>query len=142
MLFIHPIIQFLAFLLACYVFYLGIKRFQHLHLKQKVIFKWKQHVFWGQIALGTVFVGMLGGVSMVYIHWRSYFITGLHAKIAIILAPLLAFGFLSGRYMNSKKKKRKWLPFIHAINNVVILLLTLVQIATGWRILSTYVLGL
>ena len=102
MLWIHPIFQFLVFILACYVFYLGSQRFRSLHLKQRVTFKWKRHVVSGQIALGVFLAGMVGGIVMVYACWRNYFITGLHARVAIILVPLIIFGFFSGLYMNHR----------------------------------------
>ena len=141
-LFIHPIVQFLSVILACYVLYLGLKRFFNLHLKRRnVPFLWKRHVVFGLVALATLLAGMAGGILMVYTYWRSYFITGLHAKIAIVLLPLILFGMLSGLYMNFKKRKRKWLPLLHAANNAILLLLSLAQIVTGWKILTTYVVG-
>ena len=141
MLFVHPVFQFLAFILACYVFYLGLQRLRTLHLKHSVAFLWKRHVVLGLIALGTFLGGMIGGIIMVYMYWRNYFITGLHSRVAIVLVPLILFGVFSGLYMHLNKKKRKHLPILHAVNNAVLLFLSLVQIVTGWKILSTYVLG-
>jgi len=141
MLFIHPVFQFLAFILACYVFYLGWQRLRSLHLKQSVAFPWKRHVVLGLIALGTFLAGMIGGIMMVYMYWRNYFITGLHSRVAIVLVPLILFGIFSGLYMHFKKRKRQRLPLLHAANNAVLLFLSLIQIITGWKILSTYVLG-
>ena len=141
MLFIHPILQFLTFILACYVFYLGLQRFFSLHLRRNLPFLWKRHVVLGLVALATFLAGMAGGIVMVFTFWRSYFITGLHAKVALILLPLLLFGILSGLYMNFKKRKRMLLPLLHAANNVILLFLIVTQIVTGWKILTTYVLG-
>jgi hypothetical protein len=138
---IHPIMHFLVFILACYVFYLGMKRFFSLHLKQNIPFPWRRHVLLGIVALATFLAGMPGGIYMVYAYWRSYLITGLHAKIAISLLPFMAFGMLSGLYMNADKKKRKWLPIFHAANNAIVLLLVMAQVITGWKILTKYVLG-
>jgi len=140
-LFIHPILQLLTFILACYVLYLGLQRFFSLHLEWNVPFRWKRHVVSGIFALATFLAGMAGGIVVVYTFWRSYFITGLHAKVALVLLLLLSFGMLSGLYMNFRKKKRKWLPLLHAANNVILLFLSVIQIVTGWKILSTYVLG-
>jgi len=64
---IHPIIQFSAVLLTLYVFYLGVQRFRFFHLYQKTVFRWKRHVLLGEIALGTLLGGMMGGVTMVYL---------------------------------------------------------------------------
>ena len=142
LLFIHPIVQFLAFILACYVLYLGYQRFLSLHMKKNVPFLWKRHVILGSIALVMLSAGMTGGIVMVYTFWRSHFITGLHAKVGWILVPFILFGILSGLYMNAKKGKRKWLPLLHMADNVIVLLLCVAQIITGWNILTNYVLGL
>ena len=137
----HPIIQFTALILACYVFHLGYHRFSGVYLKQKVPFLWKRHVSLGAVALITFLAGMVGGIIVVYTYWRSYLITGLHAKVAITLLPLIVFGLVSGIIMNASRKKRKWLPILHGANNAIVLILALVQVFTGWKILRTYVLG-
>jgi hypothetical protein len=142
MLFIHPVIQLLAIFLAFYVFYLGVERFRMLHLHQRVAFKWKRHVGLGLVALATLLAGMLGGMSMAYLQWRSFLITGTHANVALVMAPLILFGLLSGLYMDRKKRKRRVLPLIHGLNNVTVLILALVQMVTGWWILKTFVLGI
>lgn len=138
---IHPIVQFSALILTCYVFYLGYQRFSSVYLKQNVPFLWKRHVSLGVVALVTFLAGMAGGILMVYIYWRSYLITGLHATVAIVVFPLIVFGLVSGIFMNAKKKKRKWLPILHGANNTLVLILALVQAVTGWNILRNYVLG-
>jgi len=142
MLLVHPMVQFSAICLACYVLYLGYGRLLSLHLRQTVPFLWKRHVTLGLVALLTLFAGMAGGIAMVYTFWRSYFITGLHAKIGLVLVPLILFGIGSGLYMNAKKRKRKWLPLLHMANNLALLVLCVAQIITGWNILTKYVLGL
>ena len=141
LLFIHPVVQFITFILACYVFYLGYQRFSSLHRKKNAPFLWKRHVSLGIVALATFLAGMAGGLLAVYTYWRSYLITGLHAKVAIFLLPLMIFGLLSGLYMNAKKKKRKWLPILHGANNAVLMILAFTQVITGWKILRNYVLG-
>jgi hypothetical protein len=141
LLFIHPAIQLITFILACYVFYLGYQRFSSLHMKKNVIFLWKRHVSLGTVTLATFLAGMAGGLLAVYTYWRSYLITGLHAKVAIVLLPLMIFGLLSGLYMNAKKKKRKWLPILHGANNAILMVLALTQVITGWKILRNYVIG-
>ena len=59
MLSIHPIIMFVATLLALYVFGLSIQRFRFLHLKQKAVFNWKRHVLLGEIVMITWLGGLL-----------------------------------------------------------------------------------
>jgi hypothetical protein len=141
LLIIHPIIQFSAIVLALYVFYLGVHRFRLLHLGQKTTFRWKRHVLLGTIAMGAWLGGMLGGVIMVYSHWHGFLVTGTHGKVALTMAPFIIFGLCSGLYMDRSKKKRKLLPIIHGVNNLVVLILALTQIVTGGGVYQSFVLG-
>jgi hypothetical protein len=141
MLFIHPIIQILAILLALYVFYLGLHRFRALHLKQKVAFNWKRHVILGKIVLISWLTGMLGGAVMAKVTWHRFLVTGTHGKVALVMLPPILFGLFSGLYMDRRKKMRTLLPLLHGINNMVILALTGYQITTGWWVVNVYVLG-
>ena len=141
MLSIHPIIQLSATCLCLYVFYLGVQRFWSLHLKQKVKFNWKRHVLLGKIVMATWLAGILGGVSIVYIYWHGFLLTGIHGKVTLVILPLILFGLFSGLHMNRKKKKRTLLPFVHGLVNLTILVLALYQISTGWWVYNVYVLG-
>jgi hypothetical protein len=138
---VHPIIQGLATLLALYVFFLGVQSFRFLHLDQGVAFKWKWHVFLGKIALGAWLVGIVGGMSMVYFYWYGFLMTGAHGKVALVMVPFIIFGLASGQHMNHNKKKRKALPLIHALSNLVLLILALTQLLTGWWVYRVFVLG-
>ena len=141
MLSLHPIVQCLAILLALYVFFLGLTRFRLLHLHHKTVFHWRQHVALGEIALCVLLAGMAGGIIMVYITWHGLFITGIHGKIALVMAPLIIFGFISGLYMNHAKKKRRILPFVHGLNNLVVLIMAISQIISGAWVYRVFVLG-
>lgn len=141
MLSIHPIIQLSAICLGLYVFYLGVQRFRSLHLKQKVKFNWKRHVLLGKIVMATWLAGILGGVSVVYMTWHGFLVTGIHGKVALVILPLILFGLFSGLHMNRKKKKRTFFPFVHGLVNLTILILALYQISTGWWVYNVYVLG-
>lgn len=141
MLAVHPIIQFLAILLALYVFSLGLQRFRFLHLQQKSIFRWKRHAALGKIALGLLLAGMLGGMAMVYVYWHGFLVMGIHGKVALAMVPFIIFGVGSGLYMDHKKKNRKLLTFIHGLNNLVVLVLALTQVVSGWWIYRSFVLG-
>lgn len=141
MLSVHPVIQGSATLLALYVFFLGVQRFRFLHLYKGVAFKWKQHVFLGKIALGAWLVGVVGGMTMVYFYWYGFLMTGTHGKVALVMVPFIIFGLASGQYMNHNKKKRKVLPLIHALSNLVLLILALTQVVTGWWVYRVFVLG-
>jgi len=138
---IHPIVQFLAILLALYVFYLGLRRFRFLHLHHKVVFRWKRHVALGGIALGVLLAGMLGGMAVVYIYRHGVFLTGIHGEVALVMVPFMIFGLVSGLYMNRKKKQRRILPFIHGLNNLAVLVMALSQIVSGSWVYRAFVLG-
>ncbi len=141
MLSVHPVIQGSAILLALYVFFLGVQRFRFLHLSQKTVFRWKRHVLLGEIALGAWLVGIVGGMTMVYFYWYGFLMTGTHGKVALVMVPFIIFGFASGQYMNHNKKKRKVLPLIHGLSNLVLLILALTQVVTGWWVYRVFVLG-
>jgi hypothetical protein len=141
MLVIHPIIQFSAVMLTLYVFYLGVQRFWSLHLHQKTLFRWKRHVLLGKIAMLALAGGMMGGMTMVYLYWHGFLITGIHGKIAFVMALFIIFGSASGLYMNHNKKKRTALPMIHGLNNFMLLIFALTQVITGWRVYMQFVLG-
>jgi hypothetical protein len=138
----HPITQVLATLLALYVFHQGLQRFRALHLNQSALFRWKQHVVLGEIALGMWLAGLLGGAVAVYVSWKGFFITETHGEVALVMVPFIVFGLASGLYMHYKKRPRKVLPLIHGLSNLVALVLACVQVATGWGVYRMYVLGL
>lgn len=141
MLAIHPIIQVWALVAALYAFCLGVQRFRFLHLHKKTAFKWKRHVVFGEIALGIFLLGMLGGMTVVYLYWHGFLITGSHGNIALVMAPCVVFGLVSGLYMNVRKKKRRVLPLVHGLNNLLVLILGLCQVYTGWWVYKTFALG-
>jgi hypothetical protein len=143
MLWIHPIVQVCAIVLAWYVFYLGTQRFRYLHLHQNAVFSWRRHAVLGVIALGVLLAGIAGGMIMVHMHWQGFLITGIHGDMGLfIMAPLIVFGTGTGLYMNYRKKKRRILPLIHGLNNLLILILASFQVVTGWGVLRTFVLGM
>ena len=137
---IHPAAQFTAILLAYYAAYLGLQRTQSLHFGKTAKFQRQRHVITGAIAL----IAMLGGIGAGFImvaRFLQHPDIGLHEIIAKTLLPLLLFGLCSGFYLYFKPGKRKIIPVIHALNNLLILLLVLVQIFTGWQVYQRYVLG-
>ena len=141
MLVIHPILQFLAILLALYVFYLGLQRFRSLHLHQTVVFPWKRHAVLGETALGVLLAGMVGGMAVVYLYRHGVFLTGIHGEVALMMVPFMIFGLVSGLYMNRKKKQRRILPLIHGLNNLAVLLMAVSQIVSGWWVYRAFVSG-
>jgi len=141
MLLIHPVLQFLSILAAAYALYLGIDRFRSLHLGRKAVFKWKRHVWVGAIALIQMLVGGLFAMMLVYLYWHSFLMTGLHAKTALVMMPLILFGLVSGYFMNRDKKRRPTLVLVHGINNLLVVILAVWQIKTGLRVYAMYVSG-
>jgi nitric oxide reductase large subunit len=137
---IHPIIQLSAVVLTLYVFCLGVQRFRSLHLHQKTLFRWKRHVLLGKIALLALLGGMMGGMTMVYFYLHGFLITGVHGKVAFVMTIFIIFGGTSGLYMDRNKKKRTALPLIHGLSNLVLLILALTQVVTGWTVYTLLVL--
>jgi hypothetical protein len=99
-------------------------------------------VILGEIALGILMAGMAGGMYIVYITWHGLFITGIHGTVALVMAPLIIFGFVSGVYMNRRKRKRRILPFVHGLNNLVILFMAISQIISGSWVYKVFILGI
>jgi phosphoglycerol transferase MdoB-like AlkP superfamily enzyme len=95
----------------------------------------------GEIALGVLLAGMLGGLAMVYVYWHGFLITGIHGKVALVMVPFIIFGLVSGLDMNHKKRKRRILPFVHGLNNLVVLIMAISQIISGLWVYRAFVLG-
>ncbi|WP_018124241.1 DUF4079 family protein [Desulfovibrio oxyclinae] len=140
MLYFHPVFQAVATLLALYALTLGFRRFQFNHLKKRVAFNWKRHVFVGRLALGMWMLGMVGGLMMARIYWSTTLLTGLHWQVAFWMLPLILFGFATGEVMNRLKEPRKILPLLHGLNNLILICLALFQFYTGWHVLKDFVL--
>jgi hypothetical protein len=88
---------------------------------------------------------MLGGIAAGFIMVNRYLLNPnmvLHEVVAMIMLPLGLFGIFSGFFLYLNPKQRKLLPAIHAINNMIILVLALAQIATGIMAYLRYVLRL
>ena len=146
MLLIHPLMQLMATVLVLVVLQQGLQRFRFQrfrfqHLKQKAAFKWKQHVSLGTCVIVLWFVGFVGGLVVVRNYWYAVFITGLHGKVGVAMLPFMVVGIVSGWIMHYRKKRRKVLPLIHAVNNLVLVLLALFQTYNGWHVLNAFVWG-
>jgi len=138
---IHPIAQFAAILLAFYAAYLGLQRARSLHFGKSVRFLRERHVITGGIGL----ISMLGGIAAGSIMVNRYLLSpdlGLHEPVAMIILPLGLFGLFSGFFLYLNPRQRRILPAIHAINNLVILALAVLQIVTGIAVYLRYVLRL
>lgn len=136
---LHPVGQIIAILFACYAAYLGLQRTKSLHFNKTTRFLRERHVITGAIALFS----MLGGIAAGSIMVERYLLSPdmiLHETIAMIILVLGLFGIISGFILYLKPQKRRILPVIHGINNLVILLLASAQVVTGIMAYMRYVL--
>jgi uncharacterized membrane protein YozB (DUF420 family) len=131
MLWIHPVLQFVATGLALYVLSLGWPRFQANHLGKRTQFRWMEHVKLGKYTHILWMAGLVLGQYAVTKAWGSNGITGTHYWIGQMLMPCIAGGYVTGVIMDRNKKKRRYLPLVHGVLNTVAVVLALVQIGTG-----------
>jgi len=82
----------------------------------------------------------MGGMTIVYLYWQVFLITGVHGKIAFVMIAFSILGGTSGLYMDLNNKKRTALPLIHGLSNLVLLILALAEVVTGWRVYTLLVL--
>lgn len=136
LLWLHPVMQVLAALIGCYAMWQGWKRVQ-MQRGVKIIFPWKQHVRWGAVALILWSLGALG-FYVTHDLFGSTHITGLHAQLAWPIIALSIFGLATGYIMDKYKKKRKILPIVHGIVNVLLLILVGIECYTGYTLLETF----
>lgn len=140
MLWIHPILQLTNVFLAAWVLYMGFRRFQFQHLKKKVVFNWKQHVLWGQVVHAVWLAGFGLGLFMAYQFWGSFDLTGSHFTVAMIMAPLLVIGFVTGLMLKKPKGLRKNLALLHGGTNTLLFVLTLYQVWSGAEAIQLFLL--
>ncbi|KAB1440890.1 DUF4079 family protein [Pseudodesulfovibrio senegalensis] len=140
MLWIHPLLQAVATLLALNVAYLGVERFAGRHLGARRTFLWKRHVRLGLIAELLWLGGLVGGLLMVRMSWSANFVTGNHYKVAFAMLPFMALSMGTGLFMNSNRKKRTLLPLVHGAAGGILLLMALYQVVSGWRVVQDFLL--
>lgn len=140
MFYIHPVMQFLATVLAVYVFLLGWPRLRAAFTGDRAYFAWQRHVRLGMIALIILLAGMLGGAWITSHYWGGTGFTGWHYRIALAMTPLMFFGLASGLIMDRRRARRKLLPVVHGLVNLTVLILALLQIWTGIGVLRVFVL--
>lgn len=141
MLTLHPIIQLSATLLAFYVLVLGVARFRRLHLNQKTLFRWQRHVWLGTATLLLLLLGTVLDLVMVKISWLGFLITGNHGLRSFLIIPLILIGLFTGGYLNKQKNQRVFLPLIHGCTNLLLIILLVLQVFSGWQVYNTFVLG-
>lgn len=135
---IHPLLQSLAILLAFYAAYLGWPRTLSLHFARRTRFDRWRHALLGSLALGAMMGGTAGGLIVVSRFLHKPILTEVHGKTAMVALPFLVLGLASGIYLYRYPRPRKVLPSLHAINNLLLLLLTLLQGFTGLKLYLWY----
>ncbi len=142
MLWIHPLVALVACAAAAYVLHLGFVRFQAQHLGRKgVQFLWKRHVTLGNAAVAAWTASLLLGLGGAWYGWNAVLITGQHHVVALVMAPLMLFGYLSGRIMDKTKKRRRLLPLAHGACNALLVLLTVLQGVSGFQLAAAFLLS-
>lgn len=129
---LHPLMQLCAAALGLWAMWQGLKRVAMLRGK-KILFPWKQHVKLGTLALVLWILGGLGFYVTLELFGSTH-ITGLHAILAWPVITLAFVGLITGYIMNRYKRKRKILPMIHGILNVLLLILVAVECYTGSQV--------
>lgn len=141
MLWFHPVLQALATLLALWVMEMGVRRTLFSHFgKRKVVFPWKRHVLYGKIVLITWLAGLAIGLLFMRQAYGVWGVSGPHVTVAVVMAALIAFGYVSGHILDKVKKRRKVLNILHGLNNTALLALALYQAWSGWQLVRMYLL--
>ncbi|SKA83518.1 hypothetical protein SAMN02745704_01658 [Paucidesulfovibrio gracilis DSM 16080] len=140
MLWFHPIFSALVLLLALYVLALGWVRFRVNHLGGRGVFPWKRHVLLGKVVYAAWTLSFLGGAAMVRIHWPAFFLKGAHTMGGFVMLALMGIGLVTGLIMDRQKAKRRALPLLHALVNVLLLATAGYQAWTGWNIVQKVLL--
>jgi len=136
-----PIIQLSATVISLYVLVMGIARFRRSHLNHKTVFRWQRHVFLGTTTMLLWLVGIGVGLTVVKINWHGFLITGTHIHRLVPILLLLLLGLGSGWYMHWKKGRRVFLPLFHGTINLLLIILALSQIWSGWQVYQAFVVG-
>ena len=135
---IHPVIMAAAMCGGLYVLWLVYNRCLSLHFGRRVPFNWKRHVHLGTVVLALWAAGPILGLFGAQITWGGTFIAKTHAWTGIAMLPLALIGYFTGRRLDQKRQRRKWLPMAHGINNGILALMSFAQLYTGWGLLSTF----
>ncbi|MBI5524376.1 MAG: DUF4079 domain-containing protein [Desulfarculus sp.] len=127
--------------LSFYVLLLGWRRFGMVHLgRAGLTFAWKRHVSLGGLTIGIWLAGICLGLGVSWWTWKVVFITNGHYQVGLAMLPLMVFGLASGRVMDRRKARRRLLPLAHGLNNLVLVALALVQLATGIGVIRDMIL--
>ncbi len=130
--YIHPVLMLLALALAISAAFSGFCRAQCLHLKKRLIFPWRRHVHFGLCAVVLWLLGTPGGLLGAKLIFSIAFFSGAHVIVGLIIWFLALFGLISGLILDRVKKRRRLLPALHGINNLLLIVLTVAQAVSGF----------
>ncbi|SOB59301.1 conserved membrane protein of unknown function [Pseudodesulfovibrio profundus] len=137
---VHPLIQSVAMILAVYVLYLGIQRFRFQHLKVRCPFNWKRHVLLGKVVHGLWAFGACLGLYMAYYAWGSIDLTGGHFTVGVLMLPVIVAALISGLILEKPKGKRANLALFHGSCNVLLFLMACYQSYTAIEVINLFLL--
>lgn len=142
MLWLHPLLQFMATILALYVLSLGWVRFQANHFSSgtKAEFSWAEHVKYGKFVHIFWMSGLVLGLYMVGASWGQNAIMGTHYWVGQSMMLCIGGGYATGWMMDNRKQERKYLPMAHAFFNGLAVLLALIQVGTGFLVVREHLL--
>ncbi len=128
---IHPVIILLAIISGAYTGYLGWKRFRFRRgLGSASDFPWQRHVRWGKRFYILLWAGFLVGLGFLFNLRDSFFTSGLHGYLAILILLLFSVGVALGGKL-SKGKGTNRLALTHMVINYTTFLFVLIQIVLG-----------
>lgn len=136
----HPILQFVALFIAAYVLQMGYCRFRMVHLKQKVFFNWKRHVFLGKIVNVIWLAGLAFGLFAAHNSWGTVGLSGSHYTVGIAMLPLILFSLATGYILQKPRGKRTKLALAHGAANVILFLMALFQAWSGLGVIQLFLL--
>ncbi|MGE4552827.1 MAG: DUF4079 domain-containing protein [Desulfovibrionaceae bacterium] len=140
MLWIHPVIQVLATLLALAALRLGFKRFTALHLGGRALFPWRTHVRLGLAAVSLWLMGFVGGSMLARWLFGQGFATS-HGRLALVMLPLILIGAGTGLFMHRNRARRRALPLVHAAANLAALACAAALTVSGSTLVQANLLG-
>jgi hypothetical protein len=130
-------LQLLALGLGLWALAVAWPRIATLHLGSKRIFRRARHVFLGELCLGGVILGAAGGAIVAHQVRGTWLASGAHAWGGLALAAFALLGLASGLYLAlARPRPRKLLPFLHGLNNLLLLVLAFWQIQTGQEVMA------
>ncbi|MEZ7196788.1 hypothetical protein [Pseudodesulfovibrio karagichevae] len=131
MLWIHPLLQLAALLIAIRVLFMGINRFRFQHLKRKCPFDWKGHVKYGKVAAWLWMAGLVLGLYMAQQSWGALGLTGPHYDVGMLMWPFILVGLVTGYILQKPSGKRPGMALVHGASNAVAFVLALHQTWSG-----------